>query len=60
MGSASTQPGHIMTFQDVMQFYTTQSLVPQLGPTNDEFIKTMINTGMGTTVWNAIYGAQAF
>ena len=60
MGSASTQPGHIMTFQDVMQFYTTQSLVPQLGPTNDEFIKSMINTGMGTSVWNAIYGAQAF
>lgn len=51
---------HRMTFQDVMQFYSTQSLIPQMAPENDEFIKAMINTGLGTDVWNAIYGAQAW
>ena len=60
MASASGVPSHIMTMQDVMQFYTTSSLVPQLSPYNDEYIKAMIYTGMGTNVWNAIYGAQAW
>ncbi len=60
MASASGVAGHVMTFQDVMQFYTTQSLVPQLAPYNDEYIKAMIYTGMGTNVWNGVYGAQAW
>ncbi len=60
MAGAGGTPGHQMTFQDVMQYYSTQSLVPQIGAENDEYIKSMINTGMGTNVWNAIYGAQAW
>ena len=56
----ASQPTHRLTMQDVMQFNSTQSIVPELSPYNDEYIKAMIYTGMGTNVWNAVYGAQAW
>jgi hypothetical protein len=49
-----------LTFQDVMQFYDTGALTPIVSPDDSAFAKAMINTGLGTGVWNPIYGAQAW
>jgi len=50
----------LLTFQDVMNFYESQTLMPQISPEDTVFMKAMINTGMGLGVWNPIYGAQAW
>ncbi|MEM4104686.1 MAG: hypothetical protein QXF80_06810 [Thermoplasmatales archaeon] len=49
-----------LTFQDVMNFYESAVLTPQISPEDTVFMKAMINTGMGLGVWNPIYGAQAW
>jgi hypothetical protein len=43
-----------------MQWYDSGALGPFVSPDDSVFAKTMINTGSGTGVWNAIYGAQAW
>lgn len=50
----------LLTFQDFLQFYDGSALGPFVSPDDSSFSKTMINTGLGTGVWNAIYGAQAW
>jgi hypothetical protein len=49
-----------LTFQDVMNFYESQTLTPQISPEDSVFMKAMINTGQGLGVWNPIYGSQAW
>jgi len=43
-----------------MNFYESQTLMPQISPEDTVFMKAMINTGMGLGVWNPIYGSQAW
>ena len=49
-----------LTVQDIMQFYENQALAPSVSPEDSVFQKAMINTGLGTGVWNPIYGSQAW
>lgn len=52
----------ILTFQDIMQFYDSNSLGPTVGADDsaNPFIKTQMVASANTGVWNAIYGAQAW
>jgi hypothetical protein len=52
----------ILTFQDIMQFYDSNSLGPTVGADDsaNPFIKTQMVASSNTGVWNAIYGAQAW
>ncbi len=49
-----------LTFQDVMMWYRSQTLEPIIQIDDTDIVKAMTNIGMGTGVWNPIYGSQAW
>jgi len=49
-----------LTFQDIMMWYRSQTIEPIINFEDDSIAKAMVNIGMGTGVWNPIYGSQAW